>query len=93
MLTPATPLAAVMAIWPIAGIYGVISLWLAAFGREGKTVTIGLLSGILAALPFSLAALQDPGDMWLVITFLGPTFTAVMLLTSQIRSGVFARQE
>lgn len=91
MVIEAPPIV-VLAIWPAAGLFGVVALWLAAFGKNSRTVAVGLLAGILAILPLSVPLLNQPhSDFWYNFSFLSPCVTAGVILFQLIRAGVFSR--
>jgi len=86
------PTSIVLAIWPAAGLYGVVALWLAAFGKTSRVVAVGLLAGILAILPWSVLLSGQPhSDFWYNFSFLSPCATAGVILFQLIRAGVFSR--
>ena len=88
----ALPGLAVLALWPVAGLYGTAALWLAAYGLSGRKVAFGLIAGICAILPMSIGVLRQPhSDFLYNFAFLGPVATASILLIQQARAGVLAR--
>ena len=83
---------ALIALWPVAGLFGVTALWLAAFGQTGRTVAFGLIAGICAMLPMSIGILRQPhSDFLYNFAFLGPLATASIVLIRLARAGVFSR--
>ena len=88
----AVPGLAMLALWPVAGLYGVTALWLAAFGQNGRAVALGLIAGIFAILPMSINVLRQPHSDYLYnFAYLGPVATASIVLIQLARAGAFSR--
>lgn len=73
--------------WGSAGIYGMVSLWFAAFDRINATTVYGLLAGCIAIAPLTFAFLGNLNFAELTDTSAGALF-AVFLVGGPVAMAV-----
>lgn len=70
-----------LALWPLAAIWGVVSLIRAAFGDVTFSIFVGLLGGVIAIAPIIFWAASDR-EIAILIAAVSPAVVAVALMTT-----------